>query len=234
MQEIKLTQGRVAIVDDCDYEYLVQWKWYSNCGYAMRGEGGNFARMHKVILERMGVTPRKQLKIAHKFDYRRAVLVPPIDTTPGPKKIPLTHGRFAIVDSCDYEYLMQWNWSLSDTGYAIRSGRTRMHREVLKRAGHSDFPVCDHINHIKTDNRRGNLRPATKSQNRCNSKLRRDNTSGHKGVSWCKVMKKWCAYINKAGKRFRLGHFDDKLDAAKAYNKAALKLHGEFAKLNKV
>jgi hypothetical protein len=204
----------------------------------MRGDGGNFAYMHKVILERMGITLRKQLKIINKFDYRRNVLVPALDTTFGSKKILLTHNKFAIVDLCDYEYLIQWNWSLSDTGYALRSVRgtssVRMHRVVLKRMGFNNFESCDHINTIKLDNRRKNLRPATESQNRCNCGLRTDNTSGYKGVSWCENMKKWCAYINKVNQRFRLGYFDDKIDAAKAYNKAAIKLHGEFANLNKV
>lgn len=100
--------------------------------------------------------------------------------------------------------------------------------------GFEDFTASDHINGVRNDNRRCNLRPATMSQNRINYSGMRTNTSGYKGVNRCKAEKKWRARIMTNGKRLSLGSFDDPKDAAKAYNKAALKLHGEFARLNKV
>ena len=72
-------------------------------------------------------------------------------------------------------------------------------------------------------------------QNSRNQKIRRkNNTSGFKGVYWHKARKKWRVQITVDGKNMHLGSFDDKKDAAQAYNDAAVQYHGEFAKLNEV
>ena len=84
----------------------------------------------------------------------------------------------------------------------------------------------DHINNIKTDNRIENLRTATNSQNMYNRLKHKDNTSGFKGVYYCKNTNKWAAQINK----IHLGYFNKPELASTAYNIAANKLHGEFAK----
>lgn len=159
------------------------------------------------------------------------------------KKIPLTQGKFTIVDDCDYEFLMQWKWYYhksrsEEQGYvAHRINKTKiiwMHRVILERMGHKDFVKSDHINRNKLNNRRCNLRPATSHQSSCNRNKRRDNTSGYIGVTWCKRYKKWYAYINRNRKHIHLGYYDDPKEAAKVYNKAALKYHGKFAVLNEV
>lgn len=90
----------------------------------------------------------------------------------------------------------------------------------------------DHKNNVKDDNRIGNLRLATMSQNIANARRRSDNTSGFKGVSWKKRDSKWCARIRDGNKYRHLGLFTDPADAAKAYDAAAIELHGEFARLN--
>ncbi len=59
-----------------------------------------------------------------------------------------------------------------------------------------------------------------------------NNTSGYKGVSLFGRDSKWKAQIQVDGKKRHLGYFDDKIEAAKAYDRAALELHGEFAVLN--
>ncbi len=157
------------------------------------------------------------------------------------KKIPLTQGKFAIVDDIDYSFLMQRKWRFNQ-GYAVRSSRKSeglnkriailMHRVVLSRKlGHSNFEETDHKNQNELDNRRGNLRPSSRLENSANSKSR-PGTSKFKGVYWNKLNKKWCAQIKFDGKKKHLGYFTDEVEAAKEYNKAALKYFGEFAYLN--
>ena len=156
-------------------------------------------------------------------------------------RIKLTQGKFAIVGPRDYKYLNQFKWYY-DKGYAIRGSprvngkrhTIRMHRVILERMGHIDFKDSDHINQDRLDNRRSNLRPATRNQNRHNQGKYRNNASGFKGVCWHKHIKKWAAYIRVGGKRIHLGYYTNKLEAAEAYNEAARKYHGEFAHLNEV
>ena len=95
-----------------------------------------------------------------------------------------------------------------------------------------DYPIVDHINRDRLDNRKINLRAATKSQNAMNASKPKHNTSGFKGVSWCKLTKKWKAGIKANGRSKTLGYFVDILDAAKAHDAAALELFGDFAVLN--
>jgi hypothetical protein len=88
----------------------------------------------------------------------------------------------------------------------------------------------DHINGIKIDNRLCNLRLATNSQNSCNKKLSRRNTSGYKGVSYSKQGQKWRADIRINGKQTLIGLFDTPELAHMAYCEAAAELHGDFAR----
>lgn len=100
---------------------------------------------------------------------------------------------------------------------------------------------CDHINHNGLDNRKANLRPATNAQNiwhrrkfirRTPGGLKNPFRSKYKGVDWAKDMKRRRARITVNGKRMYLGSFDNEIDAAKAYDQAAKKYHGDFAGLN--
>lgn len=90
----------------------------------------------------------------------------------------------------------------------------------------------DHINGDKLDNRPENLRAATNGQNIANSKSRDGSTSKFIGVSWAKNHGKWVANITKDGKSYYLGIFSNEKEAAMAYNLAATRLHGEFARPN--
>jgi len=92
--------------------------------------------------------------------------------------------------------------------------------------------LVDHINGDPLDNRRQNLRPATPSQNQANRTKyqgRRGVTSRYKGVCWHRKDKKWMARIYRDGKQIYLGGFDCEIEAAKAYDSAALEIFGEFA-----
>jgi hypothetical protein len=152
--------------------------------------------------------------------------------------IPLTNNMWALVDADWWHYLSQWNWcaQLSNNGrwYAVRNGGICMHRIVL---GVTDPNIeVDHIDRENTlDNRRENLRPATHPQNKWNTGLIKTNSSGLIGVSWQTFRSgngKWKVQIRHNGQRIHLGLFADKIDAALAYDAAALKYHGEFAVLN--
>lgn len=154
------------------------------------------------------------------------------------KYIPLTQGKRAVVDDDIYEYLACWDWHYagpSGGGYAKRAdwdnGKMkiiRMHHVVLPL---KDGLVCDHINGNRIDNRRENLRLVTKSQNMRNQGISARNKTGYKGVS--KHQGKYRAYINVEKKQRHLGVFEDKKEAADAYNKAALIYFGEYSRLNK-
>lgn len=146
------------------------------------------------------------------------------------KKIHLTQGKYAIVDDGDYEYLMQWKWYYN-SGYAVRGANPKimMHRVINCTPDELD---TDHINQNRLDNRRCNLRNATRAQNCVNRKLQSNNTSGFKGVSWHKYHKYWVAFIIKDKKTLTIGRYKNKHDAAAAVDKEALRFSGNFARLN--
>jgi hypothetical protein len=90
----------------------------------------------------------------------------------------------------------------------------------------------DHESRSKDENRINNLRVATRAQNQYNSKVRKDNSSGFRGVGFNKIAKKWTARIKVSGAEIWLGLHETKERAARAYDAAALKYSGEFASLN--
>jgi len=160
------------------------------------------------------------------------------------KQIPLTQGKFTIVDDANYEWLNQYKWFAKKKGesfYAVRSIRmpngkvvtAQIHRMILG-LDYGDKGFSDHINHNSLDNRIENLRIATNSQNQHNQLPRKGCSSKYKGVYWDKKCKKWYGRIAFNRKRFSLGCFENEEEAAKAYNKAAIELFGEFALLNDV
>ena len=96
---------------------------------------------------------------------------------------------------------------------------------------HGSWPAAliDHINGDRADNRIANLREATQSQNVQNSRKRRNNTSGYKGVTWHEPLRKWRARISVPSKQIFLGYFTCPDEASRAYEAAARTYHGEFA-----
>ncbi len=157
------------------------------------------------------------------------------------KRIPLTQGKYAIVDDEDFEGLSKYKWYAlkgHKTYYAVRGVHRNkkrkmifMHREILGLQP-NDGTATDHINHNGLDNRRCKIRICTHAQNTHNRLPYKMFTSKYKGVSWDRTTKKWRAKIMFNYKNIHLGFFEDEIEAAKAYDKKAKELFGEFAYMN--
>lgn len=145
----------------------------------------------------------------------------------------LGHGRFALVDFDDMPKASKLKWVIHTGGYAkTKIGRkdTYLHRLICQT---SEGMEVDHKNLNKLDNRRGNLRACTKTQNKGNCLRRRHNkTSVFKGVRFMRKTGKFTARGIAGGKEKSLGVFDSEIEAAIAYNKWAVQVFGEFANLN--
>lgn len=172
---------------------------------------------------------------------RRSAEPPPdVRAAGGPsdevRYIPLTKGKFAIVDAADYEWLSRHKWQALEVGpgrfYASRAapgrGRVAMHREIVKAP---PGMLVDHANGNPLNNRRLNLRVCTPAQNCANRRPRPGCASRYKGVAPV-GNGKYGAQIGHQGKVLWLGTFADEIEAAQAYDRKAYELNGEFAYLN--
>lgn len=142
-----------------------------------------------------------------------------------------------IIDTEDWDRVKQRRWGIHfdptiDNFYVLwhNSNKewTSLHNFILNNKW------IDHINHNTLDNRKINLRICNNIQNKQNSRIYRNNTSGYKGVTWHKPSSKWISHITINKKYMHLGYFKDKIDAAKVYNEMAIKYFGEFAQLNQI
>ena len=140
-----------------------------------------------------------------------------------------------LIDEEDKFILENHGWCIDSHGYAvatIKYKKVYLHRIIMQVNNRKIY--VDHINGNKLDNRKCNLRLCNHRDNLNNRPGNKNNTSGLKGLWYSKPNKKWVARITVHGKCINLGSYVDKLDAAKAYNTAAIKYFGEFAFLNKV
>ena len=127
------------------------------------------------------------------------------------KKIPLTQGKYAIVDDENYEWLSKHKWYAhreGNTFYALRHTKgknrktLRMHREIL---GVPEGMEADHRSGDGLDNREINLRICTSQENRFNQRKQEGRSSNYKGVYWNKRDRKWYAQIRHNGKGAYIG-----------------------------
>jgi hypothetical protein len=146
----------------------------------------------------------------------------------------LYNGEEFLIDKDDVEWASQYTWIKSSRGYVIRQEGRKvvfLHRQIM------NCPkgmVVDHINGNPMDNRKSNLRICTNDENIRNRKLNKNSTTGYKGVTFKKNNgpKKFCSRISFQRKRIQIGYFLTAKEAAIEYNKMALQLYGEFARLN--
>lgn len=143
--------------------------------------------------------------------------------------IVLSNGNFTIVDDDVFQWASKYKWHFHINGYAVNNRNKRLHRFIMNAPDKMDI---DHINGNKLDNRRKNLRLCSRRENLRNQKMHKDNRSGYKGVTYHQNM--WRARICVNYKRIELGCYKKIEDAVKAYNEAAIKYHGKFARLNEV
>lgn len=154
------------------------------------------------------------------------------------KEIPLTRGMVGLIDDEDYALVSLYKWCVRGknhlyVGRSVRfSGKVVfiwLHRFLM---GPGKELVVDHINGNGLDNRRINLRICSVQQNNFNMRKAKNKTSIYKGVSWNKHGKSWRVSIKHKYKVVFCGYFKSEKVAAIVYDREALKLYGNYAKLN--
>lgn len=155
------------------------------------------------------------------------------------KLSPSKYGQFyALVDNEDYNKLMKYKWHLHknhDRGFYIsrcfndpqdwhKVKNVSMHREIM------GFPNShiDHVNRNSFDNRKRNLRLCSCGQNRVNSKLNKNNHSGHRNIYWTQQTGRWRAVLNSNRQKIHLGYFLNFSDAVQAVERKSKEIHGDF------
>ncbi len=209
------------------------------CAYAVALKDGE--RELRVCTDRPGEAGALSIvqagDVCRRFRKRREKpfrLEPPEPPSDDVRYIPLTRGLFAIVDAADYERVSRYKWCATGSGsraYACRSHYGRhlsMHRFIMNPP---DGMVVDHIDGNRLNNRRSNLRICTIQQNIWNSRPK-GKSSRYKGVCRDRDKKKWVVYVRCNGHNWYMGRFEAEIDAARAYDRKAFELFGEYAWLN--
>jgi hypothetical protein len=153
------------------------------------------------------------------------------------RRIHLTQGKKAVVDDKDHRRLLaagSWYAIKRDRRWYANSARHGLMHRFLWKTLHGECPSkLDHRDRNGLNNRRSNLRPASSSDNAFNSELS-CNRSGYRGVCWVPSKRRWWARIYRNKRQHSLGYFKTRIEAARAYNRAARRLVPRFARLNQV
>ncbi len=160
-------------------------------------------------------------------NYRPKPVLPAGDV----RLIPLGDGFYAYVDAADYDWLSRHTWHLNN-GYAARREKGRviyMHRAIMQPP--KDMLV-DHFDGSKTNNCRVNLHVCTPAENHRNQRKRHGARSRYIGVFFSKQHRKWFARCRTGAHRYWLGYFNTEVDAARAYDRMAVELFPELARVN--
>ena len=151
------------------------------------------------------------------------------------KEIPLTRGYVALVDDEDYDRINALKWYACVRKDGMVYARRKLRSEPIISMQHMVFGErirIDHADGNGLNNQRGNLRPATNSQNAANHRKIAGTTSKYRGVTLYPANGKWVAQLHLHKKHIHLGYFKEEVDAATVYNLAAYEAWGEFARLN--
>jgi hypothetical protein len=184
---------------------------------------------------RMRVT--KECECCRAFQKRRRQTgrtVPPEPTDESVRYIPLTKGRYAIIDAADYERASEHKWCASCSGcriyaYCHMNGKTVALHRFLTNAPKG--MVVDHIDGNTLNDRRSNLRVCTQQQNLYNSRPK-GKSSHFKGICWDKGKRRWVVYVRYEGRNIYVGRFRSEINAARAYDRKAYECFGQYAYLN--
>jgi len=152
------------------------------------------------------------------------------------KELKLAGDKISLVDDDIYEWVSKYHWHVDNKGYARRG--TYLKRKLSKWIFlHEMIIPCpkgmmrDHIDGNRLNNCRSNLRIVTHQQNNQNRGIGKRNTSGYKGI-FLEAKRWWRAFITVNGKKTHLGYYPTAEDAARAYDEAAKKYYGEYARTN--
>ncbi len=156
----------------------------------------------------------------------------PADPDARARQIILTNGMIAYVDAADYEEISRYTWCLASGGYAARSENHKwifMHRQIMNPP---EGMFVDHIKGNRLDNTCARLHVCTLSENAQNRPKRANATSRYRGVSYSKKREEWVVALPREANQKFVGAYDDELEAARAYDRAAVLYLNDDAKLN--
>lgn len=205
------TFGKLTVVEEVEKSKgHMRWLCRCDCGNEIIVDGGNLRSGHSTSCGN-----------CHKY----------VEHDDNSMECVLPNGQTFLFSKEDFHLVSQHKWSIENNGYVhttINGSHVRLHQYLLAR---SDLKI-DHINGLRNDNRRNNLRFVTDQQNSWNTKKPNHNTSGYKGVSFCKARNKYEVRIRAETKNKFLGYYDSPIEAALAYDRAAAFYFGEYARTN--